>query len=174
MTSGAFARDWCTFSSVRGRLVVDSTFPAMAVSGSGLSTRASAFSKALQLELGILLDHTDDGYQRDWRKLVHKLGLTKDYDNIHKQTRRTEAILRIWSCEKPQDSNGRELVKALIDMGRTDAATAVEYHLGEEYDPTANATEDLFSVLDRAAKLGNVEALTEQLGSSKVRSSRQV
>jgi hypothetical protein len=96
--------------------------------------------------------------------LVHKLGLTKDYDKIYKQAKRTEAILRIWSSQKPRDSNGRKLVKVLIDMGREDAASSVEYHLGEEYSPALDSAEDFFSSLDKAAKLGNVEALATQLG----------
>lgn len=143
----------------------------MSVARSGLNTRASDFSEALHLELGIHLDCTDDVSQRDWRKLVDKLGLARDYDKINKQTRKTDAALRIWSHKSPHDSNGRKLVKVLIDMGRRDAASAVEYHLGEEFNPNTNATEDLFDVLDRAARLGNVEVLRKELDDSRVRRS---
>ena len=138
----------------------------------GLATKAEDFDDALISHLGELLDVEDETpFQLDWRTLTERLGLKKDENkpllDVH-AAKKTKVIVKLWSYQQPENSNGRELVRVLLDMGRRDAALAVQSHLGERYDPGRSELEDQFQEVDTAARFGQLEEVKKLIGNKMV------
>lgn len=137
----------------------------------GLATPAKDFPEPLVEDLAIVLDKEDPVFQRDWRTFVEKLGLA---DNTQKQLKEddsmrshTKTALTMWAFECPETSNGKQLVKTLLDMRRRDAALLVESHLGQRYEPGSDTLDDGFQAVDTASRLGDLEELRELMGDRK-------
>lgn len=132
----------------------------------GLATKAGDFDEALVSHLSELLDQEDDTpLQLDWRTLAQRMGLKDESrQRLARTEKKTKTALRLWSYEEPENCTARELVRILLDMGRRDAALAVQSHLAERYEPGRSPLEDQFQEVDTAARFGQLEEVTRLVG----------
>lgn len=132
----------------------------------GLARKVPDFPEALVTHLGELLDEEDDTpLQLDWRTLAQRLELKDEHRRkLSRAEKKTKAALRLWSYQEPDKSTGRDLVRILIDIGRRDAALAVQSHLGERYEPGRSVLEDKFQEVDTAARFGQLEDVRTLIG----------
>jgi hypothetical protein len=132
----------------------------------GLRTKVKDFDEALTRHLGELLDVEDNTpFQLDWRTLAESLQLKDESRRaLDKTANKTQVILTLWSYQEPDSSNGRELVRVLTEMGRHDAALAVQSHLGERFDPGRSELEDRFQEVDTAARFGQLQEVKKLIG----------
>ena len=86
----------------------------------------SVIPHQLKMELVTLLDPTDHVHGRDWRLLASELGLDEKVRYLETKSNPTELLLAVWetkSCKLPT------LISVLRNIGRDDAAAAVENHI---------------------------------------------